>query len=161
MTRRHRYGRSVVALEGAQGLAGLAFALGLLLATRPAGPVVWALAAAAGLFLVYLGRAVVRSLTRIELDERSIRAMGPLGAVIPWDAMRSLRLNHYSTRSDRSGGWMQLEVRSARRSIRVDSSLDDFAALAAAAGREALRRGVRFDERTRINLDGLGILLHG
>jgi hypothetical protein len=161
MIHRHRYGRSALALQGAQGLAGLAFALGLLLTAQPAGPVIWALAAAAGLFLVYFGRAIVRSLTRIELDERSIRARGPLGAVIPWEEMRALRLNHYSTRGDRSGGWMQLDVRGARRSIRVDSSLNDFAALAAAAGREALRRGVQLDDRTRLNLDGLGISLHG
>lgn len=161
MIRQHRYGQTALAFEGAQGLAGLAFALGLLFTTRPAGPVIWVLAAAAGLFLVYFGRAVVRSLTRIELDERSIRARGPLETVIPWDEMRLLRLNHYSTRSDRSGGWMQLDVRGARRSIRVDSSLNDFAALAAAAGREALRRGVPLDERTRLNLDALGIALHG
>jgi hypothetical protein len=157
----HRYARRAIALQCVQGAAGFVLTAGLLLAARPAGPVIWALAAAAGLFLVYFGRAVVRYLTRIELDERSIGARGPLGAVIPWEALRSLQLRHYSTKSDRSGGWMQLEVRGAGRSIRVDSSLRDFASLAAAVGSEAARRGARLDERTRSNFDALGISLHG
>jgi len=161
MMRQHRYRRPAIALEGAQGAAGFALTAALLTAAQPAGPVIWVLAAVAGLFLVYFGRAVVRYLTRIELDERSIRTRGPLEAVIPWEEMRSLRLNHYTTRSDRSGGWMQLEVRGARRSIRIDSSLDDFAGLVDAAGREASRRGTRLEERTRSNLGALGVTLHG
>jgi hypothetical protein len=150
-----------MAVEGAQGAAGFALAAGLLVFAQPAGPLVWVLAAAAALFLVYFGRAVVRYLTRIELDEQGIRALGPLGATIPWDEMCSLRLNHYTTRSDRSGGWMQLEMRSVRRSIRVDSSLTGFAGLAAYAGREALRRDKIADAVTRSNLSVLGISLNG
>lgn len=161
MTRAYRYPSRAMAVDCAQGAAGFALAAGLLVFAQPAGPVIWVLAAAAALFLVYFGRAVVRYLTRIELDERGIRALGPLGARIPWDEMRSLRLNHYTTRSDRSGGWMQLEVRGTRRSIRIDSSLSGFADLAARAGREALRRGNWLDECTRSNLGALGISLHG
>ncbi len=148
-------------MEAAQGAAGFLLMAGLLSAAQPAGPVIWALAAAAGLFLVYFGRAVVRYLTRIELDESGIRARGPLEAVIRWEDMRSLRLNHYTTRSDRSGGWMQLDVRGAGRSIRVDSSLADFAGLTGTIGREAARRGIALDERTRANLGALGVLPHG
>lgn len=161
MRRQYRYGGRSIALECAQGTAGFALTGGVLIGAQPAGPVIWVLAAAAGLFLVYFGRAVVRYLTRIELDERGIRARGPLGTVIPWDEMCSLRLNHYTTRSDRSGGWMQLDVSGARHSIRIDSSLTGFTVLAATVGREALRRGKRFDERTRSNFGSLGVSLHG
>ena len=161
MRRVYRYRPRALAVECAQGAAGFAAAAGLLMFAEPAGPVIWVLAAAGALFLVYFGRAVVRYLIRIELDELGIRALGPLGAGVPWDEMRSLRLNHYTTRSDRSGGWMQLEVRGTQRSIRIDSSLSDFAGLAALAGREALQRGKLLDERTRSNLGALGISLHG
>ena len=161
MTRRYRYASRAIALEGAQGGIGFALVAGVLLFAEPAGSLVWLLAAAAALFLVYFGRAVVRYLTRIELDEQGIRAQGPLGARIPWDAMCSLRLNHYSTRSDRSGGWMQLEVRSAQRSIRIDSSLIGFSGLAGVAGREAMQRGKIDDAHTRANLGALGISLDG
>lgn len=161
MTRAYRYGSRAIAIECAQGVAGFALAAGLLALARPAGPLIWALAAAGALFLVYFGRAVVRFLTRIELDEHRIRARGPLGASIPWDEMRSLRLNHYTTRSDRSGGWMQLEVRGTQRSIRIDSTLTEFAGLVALAAREASRRGKVLDQCTRSNLGALGISSHG
>jgi len=161
MKRQYRYKGRSIALECMQGAAGFALTGGLLMGAQPAGLAIWALAAAAGLFLVYFGRAVVRYLTRIELDERGIQARGPLGAVIPWDEISSLQLDHYTTRSDRSGGWMQLDVRGARRSIRIDSSLTEFAVLAAAVAREASRRGKPLDERTRFNFGSLGISLHG
>lgn len=161
MTRAYRYASRAIAVDCAQGATGFALAAGLLVFARPAGPLIWVLAATAALFLVYLGRAVVRFLTQIELDERGIRALGPLGAAISWDEMCSLRLNHYTTRSDRSGGWMQLEVRGTRRSIRIDSGLSDFAVLAAFVSREALRRGKILNPCTRSNLEALGISLHG
>ena len=150
-----------MALDRAQGATGSALGASVQRVAQPTGPVIRLLAAATVLFLVYFGRAVVRYLTRIELDEGAIRAPGPLGARIPCDEVRSLRLNDNKTRSDRSGGWMQLEVRGTQRSIRIDSSLSGFAGLAALAGREALRRGKWLDERTRSNLGALGISLHG
>lgn len=160
MTCVYRYPSRAMVVECVQGAAGFGLAGGLAMFAQPAGPVIAVLAAAAALFLVYFGRAVVRNLTRIELDKREIRARGPLGATISWDEMCSLRLNHYTTRSDRSGGWMQLEVRGTQRSIRIDSSLSDFAGLAALAVREASRRGKLFDACTRANLGVLGISLH-
>jgi hypothetical protein len=161
MTRAYRYPSRAMALDCAQGATGFALAASLRIVARPAEPVIWVLAAAAAPFLVYFDRAVVRYLTQIELDERGIRALGPLGARIPWDETRSLRLNHNTTRSDRSGGWMQLEVRGTQRSIRIDSSLSDFAGLAALAGQDALRRGKLLDERIRSNRGARGISLHG
>jgi len=160
VTDRLRYPCRAIVTEGLQGAIGFALAAGLLVHAEPAGPVLWASAAAAGLFLVYSARAVVRYLTRIEIDEKGIRTLCPLGAEISWGEMRSIRLNHYTTRNDRSGGWMQLVVRGAGASIRIDSSLGGFAGLAAAVGREALQRGAQLDEPTRSNLNALGIRLN-
>ena len=136
---------------------GLAFSLTPLALMQPAGPVLWVLTAAAALFLVYFGRTFCRQLTHIELDETGIRARGPLGAVIRWEDLRSLRLDYFSTRRDREGGWMQLRLRDTHRTIRMDSELDGFVDLVRAAVFEARRRGIHFDEPTRVNLDVLGI----
>jgi hypothetical protein len=136
---------------------GLALSLGPLAAVNPALPVAWVLGAVAALFLVYFARTVCRQLTHINLDEAGIRAKGPLGAVIRWEDLRSLRLDYYSTRRDREGGWMQLRLRDARRTIRIDSELDGFVELVRAAALEARRRGVDIDEATRANLDQLGL----
>jgi len=136
---------------------GLLSSLGPLAFVHPASPVAWVLAAVAALFLVYFGRTVCRQLIHIELDETGIRAKGPLGAAIRWDDLCSLRLDYYSTRRDREGGWMQLRLRDARRTIRIDSELDGFADLVRAVALEARRRGAALDEATRANLAVLGL----
>jgi hypothetical protein len=157
--RHYGYPARAAAAAYARGATGLALTLLPLWALQPARAVAWALAAGAALFLVYFVRAVVRHLTQIELDETGISAKGPLGAVIRWDELRSVRLSYYTTRSDRTGGWMQLDLRGARRRIAVDSSLGGFAELAGAAAREAERHGRAIDEATRANLAALGVAL--
>ena len=152
------YSWRVLFPDYAGSAVGLGCTLGPLAFAHPAAPVAWVLAAAAALFLVYFGRTVCRQLTRIELDETGIRARGPLGAAIRWEDLRSLRLDYYSTRGDREGGWMQLRLRDAQRTIRIDSEVDDFVELARAAALEARRRGAELDEATRANLGVLGIV---
>ena len=160
MTRTYRYPFSAVFAEVAQGATGFALTVGVLRFAEPAGPLIWVLAAAAGLFLVYFARAVVRYLTRFELDERGVRALGPLAMDIAWPDLRGLRLDHYTTRSDRSGGWMQLVVRGARGSMRIDSSLTGFDALAIALAEQARRRDCPLDANTRANYRALGFTPH-
>jgi len=159
VTRLYRYPAGAISSDYARGLGGIVLTAGPAWTLAPAAPVYWILAGCALLFLVYLARAVVRHLTRIELSETGIAARGPFGAVIRWDELRSIKLNHYTTRSDRSGGWMQLDLSTRRRTLCVDSRLGCFSELAGAAAREALRRGYCLDEGTRVNLRALGI--HG
>ncbi|HLX80513.1 MAG TPA: hypothetical protein VKS43_08010 [Burkholderiales bacterium] len=140
-----------------RGASGSGACAGLIFLVKPAPAVAMTLGAAALLFLVYFARTVCRQLTHIELDETGIRALGPLGAPIRWEDLRALRLDYYSTRGDREGGWMQLRLRDARRTIRIDSEVDGFAELAAAAAAEARRRGADLDLSTRANLELLGI----
>jgi hypothetical protein len=136
---------------------GLACSLGPLAFAMPAPPIAWLLAAIAGLFLVYFGRTLCRQLTQFELDEAGIRARGPFGAVIRWEDLRALRLDYYSTRRDREGGWMQLRLRDARHTIRIESDLEAFVDLVRAVALEARRRGIDLDEPTRANLRALGL----
>ena len=135
--------------------AGLACTLGLVLFVRLAAPVAWVLGAAAALFLVYFARTVCRQLTHIELDETGIRARGPLGAALRWEELRSLRLEYYSTRHDREGGWMQLKLRDAQRTIRIDSELEGFVTVAGRAAQAAAQRGLVLDAATAANLASL------
>jgi hypothetical protein len=152
-----RYSWRSLLPDYAGSAVGLACSLGPLAIAQPAAPVAWLLAAIAALFLVYFGRTVCRQLTHIELDEAGIRAEGPLGAAIRWENLRSLRLDYFSTRRDSEEGWMQLRLRDARRTIRMDSELDGFIDLVRVAVREARRRGIDMDEPTRANLEALGL----
>jgi hypothetical protein len=148
----YRYPPRALAADYARSGAGALASLAALAVIEPALPVVTVLTMLALLFLVYFARTVCRQLTRIEVDETGIRARGPLGAAIRWAELRSLRLDYYSTRRDREEGWMQLRLRGARRTIRVDSGLAGFAELARAAAARARHIGLDLDEATRLNL---------
>jgi hypothetical protein len=149
------YPLRALVFDYAGGGTGFALAAGLVVFARPAPPVAAVLAAVAALFLVYFGRTACRQLTRIELDDAGIRAAGPLGGAIRWDQLCSLRLDYYSTRADREGGWMQLRLRDARRTIRIDSGLEGFETVAREAARRAAHRGLAFDAATAANLEAL------
>ena len=172
MTALLRYSWRALIPDYAGGGIGLALTLGPLALVHPAAPVAWVLAAAAALFLVYFGRTLCRQLTHIELDEDGIRVGGPAaglavglhGAAIRWEDLRSLRLDYFSTRKDpegrtMDGGWMQLKLRDARHTIRIDSELEGFAVVVRAAALGAARRGFDLDHATRANLAVLGIEL--
>ena len=153
----YRYPAGATAADYARGLGGIALTAGPFFAMAPSGPLAWILSACILLFLVYFARAVVRHLTRIELSEAGIAALGPFGRAIPWDELRSMKLSYYTTTSDRSGGWMQLDLGTGQRSISVDSRLEGFADIAGVAAQEARRRGRRLDETTLLNLKALGV----
>ena len=178
MTALLRYSWRALIPDYASGGIGLALTLGPLALVHPAAPVAWVLAAAAALFLVYFGRTLCRQLTHIELDEDGIRVGGPAaglavglavglhGAAIRWEDLRSLRLDYFSTRKDpegrtMDGGWMQLKLRDARHTIRIDSELEGFSGVVRACALEAARRGADLDYATRANLGVLGIELPG
>ncbi|HEY8069594.1 MAG TPA: hypothetical protein VIF38_11970 [Burkholderiales bacterium] len=163
MTRTFRYPARALRADYLRGAIGSVVCAGPIFLVKPSPAAASVLGAAALLFLVYFARTVCRQLTHIELDETGIRAKGPLGAPIRWDELRSLRLDYYSTRSDPEGrtmhgGWMQLRLRDAQRTIRIDSEVDGFSELAGAIAAEARRRGADLDEATRANLELLGIV---
>lgn len=152
---RHGYPLRALGLDYAGAAAGLGLSLGLIVFIRLAAPVAWVLAGSAALFLVYFARTVCRQLTHIELDEIGIRAAGPLGAAIRWADLRALRLDYYSTRADREGGWMQLKLGDGQRTIRIDSGLEGFAQVAERAASEAARLELALDPGTVSNLVAL------
>ena len=132
--------------------------LGPIWLLRPAAAVGWVLGGVAALFFVYFGRTIVRNLTRIELDDRGICARAVADSRIGWDDLCLVRLNYYTTtRDNRSGGWMQLELRSDRQKIIADSHIGGFAEIASVCARAAKRQGLRLDERTLTNFKALGI----
>ena len=152
----YRYPARALAADYARAGVGAALFLSALAWLEPAAPIGGILAAGAALFLVYFGRTVCRQLTPIELDETGIRTRGLMGAAIRWGELRSLRLDYYSTRRDQEEGWMQLRLRGADGTIRVDSGLAGFAELTRSAAARAREQGLELDETTRANLALLG-----
>jgi len=120
------------------------------------------LAAGLVLFALFLVRTALRQMTRYVLGPDTLAADGPAGSLVEWARLDRMKLAYYSTKRDRSGGWMQLAVGSAgARLVKVDSSLDGFYDIVERAAQAAEARDVELSRATRVNLRSMGITVAG
>jgi hypothetical protein len=153
----HAYSAGAVATDYLRTAAGLGLA-GVPLAFVETMP--WLTVLLAAIALVFAGYGldtVVRHRTRIEADEAGLRARGIAIRDFDWRAISALRLCYYSTRRDRSRGWLQLTLEGGGRRLRVDSRISGFAELVARASAAAGRNRLRLDAATLSNLAAMGI----
>ncbi len=116
------------------------------------------LAAGFLLFIVFLARTALRQRTRYVLAADTLCADGPAGTLVEWNRLDRLKLSYYSTKRDRSDGWMQLAVGSAGgRTIKIDSALDGFYDIVERAAAAAEANKVELVTATRANLKSMGI----
>jgi hypothetical protein len=114
------------------------------------------------LFVLFLARTALRQRTRYVLAADTFCADGPAGAVVEWNRLDRLKLSYYSTKRDRTEGWMQLAVGSAGgRMIKVDSALEGFYDIVERAAQAAEANGVELGTATRANLRSMGISVAG
>jgi hypothetical protein len=120
------------------------------------------LCAGFALFALFFVRTALRHRTRYVLGPDTFCADGPAGTLVEWNRIDRLKLSYFSTKRDRSDGWMQLTVGSAGgRSVKVDSSLDGFHDIVERAARAAEASGLVLSEATRANLRAMGIVVAG
>ena len=155
----HAYPTSAMIGDYARAAAGLVPAAGILAAV-PVGVVGGTiLGGFAALFAVFGIRTALRHGTRVEATEGALLASGLVRTSIAWHELDRMRLTYYSTRRDGRGGWMQLKLRSGRSGIRLDSRIEGFPDLVAAAARAAEMRGLPLSSATSVNLQALGVKL--
>ena len=154
---RHRYPRRALLADYARGALGLALTLPpvLLVAMLPAVRLIFALLAV--LFAVFAATTLARQLATVSLDDAGIAVDHPWRRRIEWRALDRLRLRWYAARRDRSGGFMQLVLRGGGRRIALDSRIDGFEIIAAAAAHAAAARGLVLAEASLANLAALGV----
>jgi hypothetical protein len=109
------------------------------------------------LFLLFTMRTVARQYTRIEMTDDAIISGGTRRLTLHWSDLDHVKLRYYSTRRNRSGGWMTLKLASGRTAISVDSNIDGFDAIAAQTARTMTRNRVTADDITLANLAALGL----
>lgn len=115
-----------------------------------------------GLLAIFLGygiRTALRHATRYGHDDRGIFTSGPISRAIEWNDVVNLKLSYYTTKRDGTSGWWQLDIKGRRSTMRIDSTLDGFGAIAERAVREARTRGIELSPTTIDNLESLGIEL--
>ncbi|MFQ5984172.1 MAG: hypothetical protein ACE5LL_01490 [Alphaproteobacteria bacterium] len=157
MTSRHRYPVRALAADYARAALGLALTAGPLVLVEPAPGMAYILGGLGTLFFLYGVRTVLRHVTRIQLFEEEIRAVSLWPVVVRWQDLSGMSLAYYSTRRDRSQGWMQLRLKGGGRTLGLDSTIEGFEDIADRAFRAARGNRVELNGRTLENLAALGI----
>lgn len=120
------------------------------------------LAAGFALFALFLVRTALRHHTRYILSPDTLCADGPTGTIVEWGRLDRMKLSYFSTKRDRTDGWMQLSVGSTGgRAVKVDSSLDGFHDIVERAAHAAGAAGLQLSQATRANLKAMGIVVAG
>lgn len=138
-------------------------AVGIVLTGIPlviASPGFWAtliLGGLAALFVIFALRTGMRHATVVELTPEAVSTVAPRRATLRWQDLERLRLNYFTTRRDRRGGWMQLRVDGGGQRLSFDSDLDGFDAIVRAAAEAGGRRQLAYNEATVANLTALGL----
>ncbi len=157
-----RYPRQTLWADYIRGGAGVVLCGAPLLALDVDRWLALFLAAGFVLFATFLVRTVLRQRTRYILTPDTLCADGPAGALIEWNRLDRMKLSYYSTKRDRSGGWMQLLVGSdGSASVKVDSSLDGFYDIVERAAQAAETIGLELSPATRANLQSMGLSVAG
>lgn len=155
----HSYPWAATVADAARAACGFVLsAMPLCLIDKPLWPTAL-LGVLAAVFVLYGLAAVRRAVSPIDLGCEAICVRGPWPARLSWAEVQRLRLAHYSTRRDGSGGWMQLTLAGPDRRIVVDSRIGGFDVLARRAAAAARERAVRLDAATIVNLHALGIAI--
>ncbi|MBP7335551.1 hypothetical protein [Niveispirillum sp.] len=153
------YPADVLKADGLRAAAGLAVTLGpLALVGFDAHPLVaLPLLAGAGLF-GWLGlRTLARRGTHYRLTPQGlVLPRGFFMVMVRWDQITGVKLRYYSTKKDKSGGWMQLTIQAGRGRCSIESQLVGFDAIAARVAELVLERGLPVDEATKENFLSLG-----
>lgn len=139
---------------------GLIACLGLLLFASPQS-VIFALLTGLSLLFAWLGAMTLwRQQIEVELDPSGIASRSRWGGgrrrkVMPWSDITSIDLRFYSTRRDRSEGWLQLTIKGRNARLRVDSDLAGFPQLVRQVLAAADRMGIPVTAPTRANASRL------
>jgi hypothetical protein len=127
-----------------------------ILLSPPGSAAVYILGPLALLFLVFGVRTALRHRTVVELDDRKVAVRGLWRGDLDWSELQETRLNYYSTKRDRSQGWMQLVLRGPRGKLRFDSTLDGFPDVARRAYQTSRAKGLELSDASISNFAALG-----
>lgn len=157
-----RYPQSVLFADYARAGAGLAVSIGLLIFTDLLP--IWAYIAfgLTLLFAIYAWRTLLRQFSLVEVDEQGIRLRSSLHNALdrdlPWEDLNELKVRYFSTKRDRSDGWMQIVLKGNGTRIQFDSSLEGFEGVVELAAREAQARELALNPTTLANLGSMGLI---
>lgn len=153
----HRYPSSALLGDYARAGIGIVLTAGPALAVPTGSIGQYILLPLTAIFAVFAARTFWRQISVVELTQDGLSVTNPRPTRLTWDKVRDVRLRYYWTKSDRTGGWMQLTVVGEGATIRLDSALDGFIEIARRAAVAVAQNGLNVSPVTATNFGSLGI----
>lgn len=153
----HRYPSSALIGDYARAGIGIVLTAGPALAVPTGSAGQYILLPLTALFAIFAARTFWRQISVVELTADGVSVANPRPTRLTWDKLRDVRLRYYWTKSDRTGGWMQLTLVGEGATIRLDSALDGFIEIARRAAIAAADNGLTLSPVTATNFGSLGV----
>ena len=109
------------------------------------------------LFTTYGVRTWLRRMETIVIDDNGLTAGVLYRRSLAWRDLGQIKLRYFSTRRDRSGGWMQLVLSGRGVRVGIDSELEGFMEVCRRARDEARANGLDLNETTVRNFLAIGL----
>ncbi|MEK9660838.1 MAG: hypothetical protein VW644_03740 [Alphaproteobacteria bacterium] len=109
------------------------------------------------LFASHGVRTWLRTMETVVMDDTGVTAGVLYRRQVAWQSLGQVRLRYFSTRRDRSGGWMQLVLRGNGVSVGIDSEIDGFVDICRSARDVARANGLDLSETTVRNFLAIGL----
>ena len=154
----HRYSRDALTGDYVRAGAGLLLTAGPLIAVDVGLWPQLVLGGLAVLFAYFGWRTWVRHMTTVSVGDDGISTSGPQRVSLSWPDLRRVKLSYFSTRRDKTGGWMQLKLRAKGRNLQFDSNIEGFDDIARRTFDAAIAHGVPLSPTTMSNFAGLGLM---
>ncbi len=155
----HRYPMRSLLGDYVRALIGLGLGAAILVSVPWTTVVLLIFGGATGLFLVFGLRTLERQLVRVHLDQDTIRGAGLRARVLPWRSLERFSLHYYGARrqtprlpGQRRSGYMQLILKGAGVTLRIESSIEDFETIVRHALEAARKNGIALDPTSAANL---------
>lgn len=151
------YPRKALAADAARAGIGLVLTVPPLLFIDMLVPVAAIFAALALTFAWFGARTLCRARSTYRLTPEGVSAEGCHRASVSWRELSGFRLRHFRPRRNPAEGWIEMRLRAGAQSVMIESRLEGFDEIAAAAAAAARARDLPFDARTEDALVSLGL----
>ena len=155
----HRYHPRNLWSDYARGGAGMAIGIGGWSLAPSTTHVIVIFGALTALFLLFTLRTFARQRNWVELSEDGLSIGQSRRAPLRWSNLNHVKIRYYSTRRNRTNGWMVMNLAWPTSRVAIDSNIDGFDAIAARVVRAVHDNRMKLDGASASNLAAMGLIV--
>ena len=116
----------------------------------------WLLVPLTAVFITFLVRIIIRYMTTVTVTNEWIRVNSFFDITLYWADVTDFKLSYFTLWRNGEKGWMEMRLRNATNSVKIESSLVGFEAIASRAFAAAEANHISLNSTTTSNLEAFG-----